>query len=97
MDEFPTRIADALESVALRVRSLTVDRVSHWLKWAALGLVVAVLGVLALFFLLVGVFRIVGEIIGVRAAYAALGGLFVVAGAFLWWKRYPNAETEEAE
>ncbi len=95
MDDFPSRIADALESIALRIRSLTVDRVSRWLKWAALGLVIATLAGLGVLFLLIGLFRIVGEITGVRVAYAALGGLFVVAGAFLWWNRNPRSEEVE--
>ena len=95
MDDFPTKIADMLESSALKVRSLTVDRVARIAKWTALGMVIAVLALIGLFFVLIGVFRILGEIIGMRTTYAAVGGLFVLAGAFLWSKRTTKPKEDE--
>jgi hypothetical protein len=92
MDDFPTKIADFLEDTATRIRSITVDRPRGVAKWAALGLVLAVLGLLIVIFLFVGLFRIVGELIGVRSAWAAFGGLFVLIGALLWSKRNSPAE-----
>lgn len=97
MDDFPTKIADTLEGVALKIRAMTVDRVRGVAKWAALGLLIATLVGLAVIFLLIGVFRLLGELIGVRATYAALGGLFVVAGAFLWGMRIPKKPKEASE
>lgn len=90
MDDFPAKIANVLEAIALRIRAMTVDRVRMVAKWAGLSLVLAVLALLLVLFLSIGVFRLLGELIGVRTAYAAFGGLFLVAGAFLWSRRTPT-------
>ena len=95
MDDFPTRIPELLESATDRVRSLTVDRAARILSVAAMGLVILTLVSFAIVFLLVGILRILGEGIHkicdctsyMEIAYAILGGLFLVAGAFLWSKR----------
>ncbi|NNC93761.1 MAG: hypothetical protein HKN80_14860 [Acidimicrobiia bacterium] len=87
MDDFPIKLADLLESVAGKARALTVDRVAQWTKMAALGLVVATLGLLALLLLIIGLFRLISSLVGVTPTYAILGGIFLVAGAFLWVER----------
>ena len=90
MDDFPTKIADFLESTAQKIRAMTVDRVRNVARWTALGFLLVVLAVTAVLFLLIGIFRALGELIGVTTAYAAVGGLFVVIGAFLWSRRVPK-------
>ena len=90
MDDFPTKIAEFLESTAQKIRAMTVDRVRNVAKWTALGFLLVVLAVTAVLFLLIGIFRALGELIGVTTAYAAVGGLFVVIGAFLWSRRIPK-------
>ena len=98
MDDFPTKIADLLESTARKIRAMTVDRVRGVAKWLALGIVLATLAMLLAIFLLVGVFRLLTELVGSdRTAYAALGGLFVVAGAFLWGRRTKKSPQEAPE
>lgn len=87
MDDFPVKLADLLEGVSGKVRALTVDRVAQWTKMAALGLVVATLGLLAVLFLIIGLFRLLSSLIGVTPTYAVLAGIFLIAGAFLWVKR----------
>jgi hypothetical protein len=87
VDDFPVKLADLLEGVAGKARALTVDRVAHWTKMAALGMVAASLGFLALLFLLIGLFRLLSSVIGVTPSYAVLGGIFLIAGVFLWVKR----------
>ena len=87
MDDFPAKIADYLETTAQKIRAMTVDRVRNVARWTALSLLLAVLGLVAVVFLLIGIFRILGELIGVKTAYAAIGGLFVLVGAFLWSRR----------
>lgn len=87
MDDFPVKLADLLESVASKVRAITVDRVAYWTKLGALGMVAVSLGLLAVIFLVIGLFRLSSSVIGVTPTYAALGGLFLVIGAFLWVKR----------
>jgi len=87
VDDFPVKLADLLESVAGKVRALTIDRVAQWTKMAALGMVAATLGLLAVLFLIIGLFRLLSSVIGVTPTYAVLGGIFLVVGAFLWVKR----------
>ena len=45
------------------------------------------LGSLAALFLIIGLFRLISSVIGVTPTYAAIGGIFLVAGVFLWLKR----------
>jgi hypothetical protein len=87
VDDFPVKLADLLESVASKVRALTVDRVAQWTKMAALGMVATTLGLVAFILLLIGLFRLLSSVIGVTPAYAVLAGIFFVGGAFLWVMR----------
>jgi hypothetical protein len=90
MDDFPSKIADFLEQTAAKVRSMTVDRIAYAVRWTAAGAVLAILGFLLILFLLIGIFRLLGEIIGVEVAYAVLGGLFLLVGVFLLSQRKPS-------
>jgi len=96
MEDFPQRVAEMLESVASRVRSMTVDRIATTVRWIAVGPVLTVLGVIAIFFLLVGLFRIGGELVGVKVAYAIGGGLLLLAALFLWSKRYAKPQDDQS-
>ena len=95
MEDFPTRIADFLESVATRIRALTVDRLASAITYVTLGLVAATLVTIAFIFLLIGIFRIVEELIfkacdctqAMEISYGAVGGLFLIVGALLWSRR----------
>jgi uncharacterized membrane protein HdeD (DUF308 family) len=87
MDNFPIKLADMLEAVAAKARALTGDRVAQGTKMVALGVVVAALGLLALLFVIIGLFRLISSQIGVTPTYAVLAGIFLVIGAFLWVKR----------
>lgn len=95
MDDFPVRIAELLESVAKKVRSMTIDRIAGWTKWAAAGVVLFALVSILVVFLLIGMFRLLGELIDVEWAYAIVGGLFVVLGMFLWSKRRPKTLSKD--
>jgi hypothetical protein len=94
-----------LESVTDRVRSMTVDRAAKVLSVAALGLVALTLVMFAFVFLLVGILRILGEVTYricdctsyMEIAYAILGGLFLIAGAFLWSKRTASPDEEPTD
>ena len=95
MDDFPVKLADLLEGFAGKARALTVDRVAQWTKMLALGMVAATLGFLAILFLIIGLFRLLSSVIGVTPTYAVLGGIFLIAGAFLWIMRTkPPTEDE---
>lgn len=95
MEDFPTRVADLLESVATRIRSMTVDRVARVITYVTLGLVAAALVTIAFIFSMVGLFRILEELVfkacdcsqAMEISYGAIGGLFVLVGALLWSRR----------
>jgi hypothetical protein len=87
MDELPARFAGFLESVAIKVRSLTVDRVRRVIRLTSLGLVAATLGMLALLFLVLTIHGALAIPLGPDGAFAVLGLLLAVAGAVLWSKR----------
>ena len=94
-DDFPTRIADLLEAFATKIRAMTVDRVARLITLITLGLVAVVLVSTALVFFLLGLFRIVGELVhkigggrwSMEITYAVVGGVFLGLGALLWHKR----------
>lgn len=92
MDNLATTFADKLEEYAGKIRLLTVDRVNRILKLTAVGLVIAFLALVAVVFLLVALFRLVSFYTSVEWSYAIFGGLFIVAGALVWWKR--NSDTK---
>jgi archaellum biogenesis protein FlaJ (TadC family) len=87
MEDFPTRFADLLESIAKRVRALTTDRVSKWIRLSSLGLVAATLGMMAVIFLLLTIYGALAIPLGPDGAFGLLGGLLLVAGIVLWSKR----------
>lgn len=88
MEDFPTKIADLLESTTGRIRALTVDRAATAVRWIAAGPVLTVLVVVALLFLFLGLFRILAEVMhSTRGAYAVIGGLFLLGAGLLFSKR----------
>lgn len=94
MEEFASRFADLLENSAQKVRSLTVDRADRAIKITALGIIATTLGVVAIVYLIRAIFQAVAVPLGVLGAYALFGGLFVVAGVFVWAirKREPKED-----
>ena len=103
MEDFPTRIADFLESLTTRVRALTVDRVARAITFATLGLVAITLVMAAFVFVLVGLFRILEELIfkacdcsqAMEISYGGVGGLFLLIGVLLWLRRTRTKAEEE--
>ena len=89
MDDYASRIADLLEEIATRVRSMTVDRVEKAAKWTAIGIVIAILAILLLIFTLIGIFRILGTLMPMELAYLIVGGIFLILGVLLWRGRRP--------
>lgn len=95
MEDFPARIADFLETIATRVRELTVERVAGWARWTAIGVVVGLLGLIMAIFTIIALFRLVAGLITVEGAYLVFGALFVLIGIFLWSKRLPKADEQK--
>jgi cytochrome bd-type quinol oxidase subunit 1 len=87
MDDLPARLADFLESISARIRALTVDRVARWIKISSLGMVALSLGIMASVFLLLSVYGALEIPLGPDGAFAVLGGVLLIAGAWLWLRR----------
>lgn len=95
MEDFPVRFADFLENLATKVRELTVDRLNRFFRIAAWSLVAAVLVLAALVLAVIGAFRAIAVPLGDVLAYTVIGGVFVIAGAFIWFGRSRTPEEEE--
>lgn len=89
------RVADLLEQIATRIRELSVDRAANAITWTAVGLILFVAGLLAVIWLLVGIFRILGTLMGQETAYAVVGVILILIGAFVWSRRYPQDRTPQ--
>lgn len=102
VEDFPTRIADFLETVARRIRALTVDKLARLITIVALGIVALLLVSMAFVFLLVGLFRIVEELIfkacdcgaAMEISYGVVGGLFLIVGALMWSRRTKDESSQ---
>jgi hypothetical protein len=93
--DYPAQIADFLESFAVKIRSLTVDRAENAVTWTALGLMLVTIGILGLIWVLVGFFRAFGALVGQEAAYAIVGGILIVVGALVWMRRFPGEDSSQ--
>lgn len=89
------RVADLLESVATRIREMTVDRAATGITSAAIGIIAVFAALMAVFWLLVGIFRILGTLMGTETAYAVVGLILILAGALVWSRRYPQDRTQD--
>ena len=87
MEEYASRFADFLEEIALKIRALTVDRISRYVTLGGLGIMVATLGLTTLIFLLWAIFGALEIPLTTAGAFAVLGVVFVAAGAILWFMR----------
>lgn len=89
------RIADLLEQIAAKIRELSVDRASNAITWTAIAVLLVTGALLAVYWLLIGIFRILGTLMGQETAYAVVGLILIVVGAWLWSRRYPQDRTSE--
>lgn len=92
---YSARIADGLEQIAAKIREMTVDRAATAVTWAAIAVILVVGATMAFFWLLVGIFRALGTLIGTETAYAVVGVVLVIIGAFVWSRRYPQDRTPQ--
>lgn len=87
MQEYAVKFAEFLEQVALKVRAMTIDRVSRLIKVSGLGILVGTLGFAALIFLVWALFGALEIPLTTAGAFAVFGGLLVGVGGFLWFSR----------
>jgi hypothetical protein len=87
MEEYAARFAEFLEQIAIRIRSLTVDRVARGIRLTGLGILAATLGLTALLFLLLTIFGALEIPLTTAGAFAVVGALLIGVGGYLWMKR----------
>jgi hypothetical protein len=87
MDDFPTRLAEFLESTAAKARALTVDRAANAVRMTTLGIIAAAFGFMALVFLMLTIYGALEIPLRDFGALGVLAGLFVIGGMLLWAKR----------
>ncbi|MGH8915014.1 MAG: hypothetical protein ACRDZM_10935 [Acidimicrobiia bacterium] len=87
MEEYAARFAELLEQMAVKIRSLTIDRVARGIRLAGLGILAAALGLTSLLFLLLAIFGALEIPLTTAGALAVVGALLVGVGGYLWMKR----------
>jgi uncharacterized protein YacL len=91
--DWTTDAVDTLENVVAAVRGKTVVPAQKATKAVVFGLLVAFFVLTAVFMLAIALFRVLVVLTGeVWASYLILGGIFVIAGAFVWTLRSPRKE-----
>jgi hypothetical protein len=93
----PVRVADGLEQLATKIRELTVDRAAVAVTWAAVAVILAAAAITVMIWLLVGIFRALGTLMGTETAYAVVGLILILVGAFVWSRRYPQDRPSQQE
>lgn len=89
--DWTVQVADTIESVIGSVRDKTTVPVETIARALVYGILIATAGITALVLLTVVLVRALSYVMPVWGADAALGGLFTLAGMFLWRKRRPAA------
>ena len=91
MSDWTTDAADAIVRAVTTVRERTVTPVRSGTRVVVYGLIAALVALPALILAVIGLFRGLVLIYQgyVWAAWLTLGGIFVIAGLFLWTKRNP--------
>jgi len=90
MHEYAARFADLLEQVAIKVRAMTVDRISRAIKLAGLGILAAILGLTSVVFLVWTIFGALEIPLTTAGAFGVFGVVLAVGGGILWFKRSRN-------
>lgn len=94
MYEYAAKFADLLEQVAVRVRSLTVDRVARVIKLTGLGILTASLAFTTVIFLLWGIFGALEIPLTTAGAFAVFAALLIAVGGYFWFTRGEEVEEE---
>lgn len=87
MEELAAKFADFVESIALKIRELTVDRVARGIRLTGLGILVATLAFSTVLFLVLTIFGALEIPLTTAGAYGVLAAILMGAGLYLWMKR----------
>ena len=97
-NDWPEQAADTIERVVGSVRDKTTGPLTTVAQALVYGLLAAILGVAAVVLLAVGLERVLIDLLledDVWAAHLIVGGIFILAGLFLWSKRRPKAGKDD--
>jgi succinate-acetate transporter protein len=92
MEDLPRRLAELLETVATRVRAMTIDRIARGVTVASLAIPLVVFALLAVIFLLMTIHSALAIPLTDAGAFGVMAGLFAIGGALAWRKRSQNQE-----
>ena len=92
MEDLPRRIAELLETIATRVRAMTIDRIAKGVTVASMAVPLVVFAILGVVFLFMTIYRALAIPLTAPGAWGVLAGLFAIGGAFLWRKRTQDPE-----
>lgn len=84
-------MADTIESVVGSVRDKTAVPLETVARALVYGIILGTMGVTALVLVTILGIRLLDYVLPVWVAYAITGGLFTLAGLFLWRKRRPSS------
>lgn len=87
MEELATQFADLVEAIAVKVRSLTVDKVARGIRLTGLGILAATLGFTAMLFLFWAIFGALEIPLTTAGAFGVVALVLVGVGGILWNKR----------
>ncbi|HEY5890276.1 MAG TPA: hypothetical protein VIW94_06220 [Acidimicrobiia bacterium] len=87
MEEFAARFADLIEGIAVKVRSMTVDRVARGIRITGLGILTATLGLTAVIFLIWALFGALEIPLTTAGAFAVFAAVLIIVGIYLWKKK----------
>jgi uncharacterized protein YacL len=95
--DWTTDAVDTLENVVAAVREKVVVPAENTTRAVVFGLLVAFFVLTAVFMLAIALFRVLVVITdSVWLSYLILGGIFVLAGAFVWTLRSPRNKDANA-
>jgi MYXO-CTERM domain-containing protein len=92
MEDLPRRLAELLESVATRVRAMTVDRIARGVTMVSLALPLLVLALLTVVFLFLTIHGALAIPLTDAGAFGVMAGLFALGGALAWRRRSHQPE-----
>ena len=97
MADWTTDAVDTLEQIVGSVRDKTVLPAQRATRAVVYGLLVGFFVFVAVVMLAIALFRILVILVGdVWLAYLILGGIFVIAGGFVWTLRFAHAKEPDA-
>ena len=97
MADWTTDAVDTLEQIVDTVRDKTVVPAQRATRAVVYGLLVGFFVFVALAMLGIAIFRVLVVLTGdVWLAYLILGGIFVIAGTFVWTLRFARPEDTNA-